>query len=224
MNRPYEAWDPRKYLEYRLFWPYSSGIPGQWMCHQIDTIHWFTGLSYPRSVTANGGIYAWRDGRRNFDTMTAVFDYGPFDKPDEGFQVVYSSRMLNSAGGVKEYYFSNGGKLDLDNNIVSPEGGLEEEYAQAMGMKPFLLENYKLPQVTVESGANTGADPLTNAHMKNWMGCIRGRDTKTNAPVEAGFNHSIATIMVTAALRVGGKATFDPKTQQVICGGKVFKY
>ena len=33
MNRPYEEWDPRKYLEYRLFWPYSSGIPGQWMCH-----------------------------------------------------------------------------------------------------------------------------------------------------------------------------------------------
>ena len=28
MNRPYEPWDPRKYLEYRLFWPYSSGIPG----------------------------------------------------------------------------------------------------------------------------------------------------------------------------------------------------
>jgi hypothetical protein len=39
MNRPKTDWDPRKYLEYRLFWPYSSGIPGQWMCHQIDTVH-----------------------------------------------------------------------------------------------------------------------------------------------------------------------------------------
>ena len=39
MNRPRAQWDPRKYLEYRLFWPYSSGIPGQWMCHQIDTVH-----------------------------------------------------------------------------------------------------------------------------------------------------------------------------------------
>jgi hypothetical protein len=36
-NRPKEDWDPRKYLEYRLFYPYSSGIPGQWMSHQIDT-------------------------------------------------------------------------------------------------------------------------------------------------------------------------------------------
>ncbi|HAX94886.1 MAG TPA: oxidoreductase, partial [Bacteroidales bacterium] len=31
MNRPAAAFDPRKYLEFRLFWPYSSGIPGQWM-------------------------------------------------------------------------------------------------------------------------------------------------------------------------------------------------
>src|SRR5690606_10863844 len=56
MNRPYEAWDPRKYLEYRLFWPYSSGMPGQWMSHQIHTVHWFTKLDHPRSVVANGGI------------------------------------------------------------------------------------------------------------------------------------------------------------------------
>ena len=45
LNRPFEAWDPRKYLEYRLFWPYSSGMPGQWMSHQIDTVHWFSGLA-----------------------------------------------------------------------------------------------------------------------------------------------------------------------------------
>jgi hypothetical protein len=44
MNRPFEKFDPRKYLEYRLFWPYSSGMPGQWMSHQIDTVNWFSGL------------------------------------------------------------------------------------------------------------------------------------------------------------------------------------
>ena len=76
LNRAPAAWDPRKYLEFRLFWPYSSGIPGQWMAHQIDTVHWFTGLSHPNSVAANGGIYLWKDGRTNFDTMTAVMDYG----------------------------------------------------------------------------------------------------------------------------------------------------
>ena len=76
INRPYEPFDPRKYVEFRLFWPYSSGIPCQWMVHQIDTVHWFTGLKNPTSVVVNGGLYFWRDGRKNFDTLTAVFDYG----------------------------------------------------------------------------------------------------------------------------------------------------
>ena len=60
--------------------------------------------------------------------------------------------------------------------------------------------------------------------MKNWMDCVRDNNPKTNAPEEAGYQHSIANIMVTAALRTGQRATFDPKTQQVMAGGKVFKY
>lgn len=221
MNRPYEAWDPRKYLEYRLFWPYSSGIPGQWMSHQIDTVHWFTGYDHPRSVAANGGIYCWKDGRRNFDTMTAVFDYGN-KEGTEGFQVVYSSRMHNSAGGTKELYFSNAGTLDLDKNLISPSGGLNEGEAKAMGMKKNLLETYTLPSVKVETGSNTGSDPMTNLHMKNWMECVQNR-REPNAPVSAGYNHSVANIMCTAALRTGERATFDEKKQEVLAGGKVFK-
>ena len=136
LNRAPAAWDPRKYLEFRLFWPYSSGIPGQWMAHQIDTVHWFTGLSHPNSVAANGGIYLWKDGRTNSDTMTAVMDYGD---SNYGFQVVYSSSFTNSAGGTKEIYYSNGGSLNLDTNKISSEGGLRANDAKAMNMKPNFL-------------------------------------------------------------------------------------
>ena len=126
LNRPHEPFDARKYLEFRLFWPYSSGIPDQWLVHQIDTVHWFTGYPRPRSVVANGGIYLWKDGRRNWDTITGVYDYGPLNDPTKGFQVVYSSRQTNDAGDVKELYYSNGGMLDLDKNKVTPTGGLTE--------------------------------------------------------------------------------------------------
>lgn len=223
LNRPEEPWDPRKYLEYRLFWPYSSGIPGQWMCHQIDTVHWFTGLPHPRSVAANGGIYVWKDGRKNADTMTAVLEYGPLDDPSTGFQVVYSSRMHNSAGGVKEWYYSNGGKLDLDRNTVTAEGGMSEREAAAMGMKANLLEVYALPEEKVETAANTGDDPMTAAHVRNWMECVRDRKTP-NADVTAGYRHAIAGIMTTAALHTGERTTFDEATQEVMAGGKVFQY
>ncbi len=225
MNRPYEPWDPRKYLEYRLFWPYSSGIPGQWMSHQIDTVHWFSGYSHPRSVAANGGIYMWNDGRKNFDTMTAAFDYGPNDDKNKGFQVIYSSRFTNSARGIKEIYYSNGGELNLSTNKVTPNGGLTERYASAMDMKPNLLEEFDLVEsdVKVVTSANTGADDMTTLHMLNWMECVRSRKTP-NGPVQAGYQHSIANIMVTAALRTKQFVEFDEKNQEVLAGGKPFKY
>ncbi len=224
LNRPVEAWDPRKYLEYRLFWPYSSGMPGQWMSHQIDTVHWFTKLAHPRSVVANGGIYTWKDGRKNWDSMVAVFDYGQPNVSD-GFQVTFTSRMQNSVGGVGEVYYANGGELNLITNKVSPKGGLGENAAADMGMKANLLTPYDLSNVEVKiaTGANTGGDSLTTAHMRNWMECVRSRKTP-NAPVEAGYSHSIANIMTNAAVRTGAKATFDEKSQEVMAGGKIFKY
>lgn len=222
MNRPDDAWDPRKYLEYRLFWPYSSGIPGQWMCHQIDTIHWFTGLPHPRSVSANGGIYQWKDGRTNHDTLTAVFDYGPLDDPTSGFQVTYGSRFSNSAGGTKEIYYSNGGELNLATGKVTANGGLTKEDAGSMKLPANRLEEFKLEgSGAAVTAANTGTDELTTAHMKNWLECLRSRK-EPHAPVEAGYQHSIATIMANAAARTGERVTFDEKTQEVMAGGKVF--
>lgn len=223
-NRPFEKFDPRIYLEYRLFWPYSSGLPGQWMSHQIDTVHWFTGLNHPRSVTANGGIYQWKDGRRNWDTITAAFDYGPADDLTTGFQVSFQSRMHNGTENPTEIYYSNGGELNLDTNKISPKGGLTQRFASAMNMKPFLLPEVTLASTEkVVASANTGGDALTSAHVRNWMECVRSRKTP-NAPVEAGYAHSIANIMTTAAAHTGSKATFDEKTQEVMVNGKVFKY
>jgi predicted dehydrogenase len=224
MNRPKDDFDVRKYLEYRLFWPYSSGLPGQWMSHQIDTVHWFSGYSHPRSVVANGGIYMWKDGRKNWDTMTAVFDYGPANDLSSGFQVTFGSRMHNGDEKPAEIYYSNGGELNLNTNMVSSKGGLSKRFADEMKMQPNLLTDQTLSIVEpVIASANTGGDKLTSNHVRNWMESIRNRK-EPNAPVEAGYNHSIATIMTNAAAHTGAKVTFDEKTQEVMANGKVFKY
>ena len=223
LNYPMVPFDARKYLEFRLFWPYSSGIPDQWLVHQIDTVHWFTGLPHPRSVVANGGIYLWKDGRQNWDTMTAVFDYGPLDDLTKGFQVQYSSRFTNSAGGVKELYYSNGGMIDMDKGVVTNTGGLSARSAAEMDMQPNLLNGFSLSEkaAAVATDADTHGDPETTANMRNWMECVRSRKTP-NASIEAGYSHSIALCMNVAAIQTGEKVTFDEKTQQVMAGGKVY--
>ncbi len=217
INRdPKLPFNARHHLEFRLFWPFSSGIPDQWMVHQIDTVHWFTGIPHPRSVVANGGVYLWKDGRENWDTMTAVFDYHN-PKTDKAFQVLYTSRMTNSAGDVKEIYYSNGGTLNLDTGKVTPEGGLKERPAKEMNMQPNLLEALSLSdEGPVETSANTGVDNETLAHVRNWMKCVRDRNQKTNADIHAAYNHSVALCMTIKAIQTGKRVTFDDKKQDVV--------
>ncbi|HXB32433.1 MAG TPA: hypothetical protein VNV35_03385, partial [Puia sp.] len=147
------------------------------------------------------------------------------DDLSTGFQVVFTSRQTNSAGDTKEIYYSNGGTMNLDTNKIQPEGGLTENYAKAMGMQANLLPEMSLTEMAakVSTDASTGSDPLTTAHIRNWMECVRSRK-QPHAPIEAGYHHAIAVIMANAAYRTGERVTFDENTQEVMAGGKVFKY
>jgi hypothetical protein len=176
-------------------------------------------------VAVNGGNYVWKDGRKNADTLTAVFDYGPLNDRSSGFQVVFTSRQTNAAGDVKEIYYSNGGTLNLDSNKISPDGGLTDHFAKEMNLAANLLPQLSLNELAVKASteANTGSDPLTQAHVRNWMDCVRNR-RQPNAPIEAGYNHAIAVIMTNAAYRTGERVTFDESRQEVMAGGKPFIY
>ena len=78
---------------------------------------------------------------------------------------------------------------------------------------PKLIEE-KLPDNATRLYVSPG-------HMRNWVECVRSRK-EPNAPVEAGYQHSIACVMANAAARTGQRVTFDEARQEVIAGGKVF--
>ena len=97
--------------------------------------------------------------------------------------MIYSSRMTNSAGGVKEIYYSNGGMLDMDKQCVNSEGGMTAKAAAEMGMKQNLLGDYSLTDTVMkaETSANTGNDPMTSANMRNWMSVSAPASSRTRA-------------------------------------------
>ena len=80
---------------------------------------------------------------------------------------------------------------------MTSEGGLTKRFADEMGMQPNLLEEFKLPSIKVETGSNTGADPMTNLHMRNWMECVKSRK-QPNAPVDA----AIIILLPTSCVRL----------------------
>lgn len=213
------AFDPRKYLEFRLFWPFSSGTPGQWMCHQIDTVAWFMDIPYPKSAVSSGGLYQWADGRMSYDTFTTILEYGESGVKGKGFQCVFQSHQHNCGGGANpnrespiEKYFGPNGCIDMGTGKVTNEGVERVKWQET---------DLPAPKETVVTSANTGGDALTSAHMRNWMECVRARKNP-NAPIEAGYSHAIALIMANAAARTGMRATFCEKERQVMVNGKPF--
>ena len=80
-----------------------------------------------------------------------------------------------------------------------------------------MVDETRKAQTRVETGANTGSDSLTNAHMRNWMESVRSRKAP-NADVRAGYNHSVALCMTIAALHTGQRVTFDDARQEVVVG------
>ena len=121
LHLPEERFDPRKHLEFPLFWPYSSGIPDQWLSALIHMIPHVTGDPVPRSCVATGAIRFLKDGRRNPDAFTAVFDY------PRGFQVVFESRLRGALPDIRESYATERATVDLRTGTVGLPGARPEE-------------------------------------------------------------------------------------------------
>ena len=108
-------------------------------------------------------------------------------------------------------------RIEVDPLKLAAYGLTLQDVADAMGMQPFMLAEESLVEETVkaETAADTGVDPMTSAHMRNWMECVRNRKTP-NADIQAGYNHSVALCMTIAALHTGKRATFDDAKQKVV--------
>ncbi len=203
LTKPYRPFDPKVYCEFRLYKEFSSGIPDQWMSHAIDLVHWFMSDSSPHSVVANGGIFAWHDGRENADTFQALLEY------PKGFLVSYSTSFGNDSPSFTRYMgkkatLTNIGGEGSPRYQLAEEKGNHEDDAdidQKRASKYVLLPGQKgLPPM--------GIDDLTTEHMANWFECMRSRQ-QPHCTVQDGFAHSVACIMAAQSYWSGKKQYWD---------------
>lgn len=111
--------------------------------------------------------------------------------PDEGFLVRYNSTFGTSANSFLKF--------------IGTEGVLDA----TQWNKPWLMVRPKETQPVPEvQGPH---------HMKNFFDCVRSRQAPI-APIEAGYNHSIATIMADEALIRGVRMVYDPAKRTIHAG------
>lgn len=83
------------------------------MRDQTDTVHWFSGCAYPRSVMASGDLHGSACAREAADHVTVVFDYGPTDDGGAGFQMLFTACSATPTDRVEEHYYGDDGPLCL---------------------------------------------------------------------------------------------------------------
>jgi hypothetical protein len=156
--------------------------------------------------------------------------------------------MTNSAGGMREHYFSNAGMLDLEKGTVTPAGGLSEESAREMDLKPNLVAPISFPVPENESatehaaaverklaatehpsgsGSGNTAVPAVAEYVGSDENTIANMRNwmecvqvrkRPNADIETGYNHSVALCMTIAAMQTGQRVSFDDTRQEVVTG------
>jgi predicted dehydrogenase len=226
LNKPYRPFDPRAYFEFRLYSEYSSGIPDQWMSHAIDMVHDFMDDYYPKSVVAQGGVFAWRDGRETPDTFQALLEY------PKGFLVSYSTSFGNDSDSSTRFMGKDatlinvGGEGSRRWKVVEEKGTHERNPFVRRSEKYISPGRDKLQDVAwshrlLNAAVEKTYGPLpftldTNpSHMRNWFECLRSRK-QPNASVEAGFAHSVAVIMAARAQKEGKKLYWDPVAEEIL--------
>jgi predicted dehydrogenase len=207
LTKPYRPFDPQVYCEFRLYKEFSSGIPDQWMSHGIDMVHWFMNDSFPRSVVAHGGIFAWPDGRENADTFEALLEY------PKGFLASYSTSFGNDSPSFTRYMgkkatLTNIGGEGSPRYQLTEEKGNHEDNAdidKKRSSKYVLLPGEtQLPPM--------GIDDRTLGHMANWFECMRSRQ-QPHCTVQDGLAHSVANMMAAESYWSGKRQYWDPANE-----------
>lgn len=206
---PEVPFDARKYREFRLFWPYSTGIFCQFMSHAVDLVNLVLD-DVPKAAIATGGVFVWKDGRSNPDTAHCLVEYLG------GCIFSYHMRLGNSANGRTLTFYGTNGTLDLHAGVAYGEGGLGE-----VVMKPgthgvpelTVVANRRLPERR-QGGVMLKAEP-DGDHMVDFFECVRSRK-QPRASIDAAFYHALATTMAGMSLRLKTRIEYDMTTDTLL--------
>lgn len=191
MDRPLRPFDGKLLTGWYGFREFTDGPIANLGCHFIDLNNYIVGCKLPLSCVAQGGTFTWKDeGFTCPDHCEATWIY------PEGFLVHYSTNFGNSSGSVQKIY-GDAGTIDFTNR-KGPT------YSAAGAIKPSKLPKGETPVEPVE----------IPDHFLDWLQCLRTRKP-TNAPIEAGYYHSVPVIMGTRAMDTGKRQVFDPQKREI---------
>lgn len=194
---PKKPFDPYAFARWRCWRAYGTGVAGDLMVHLISGMLLALGIDEPpRSASALGGIYRWKDGRDMPDVHTVLFHYGNIP--------VYVRLTLGCASPEVTTFMGSKGALELRGTSVTylPQAGVDSAPSYYCGSFPTAMRNAYIKQWHEEHDPVPGQEPVLEGiaytgddyddlrpHLWNFFEAVRSRKPVVQ---DAVFGHNAA--------------------------------
>ncbi len=205
---PRRPFNPNRFhLLFRWYFDYAGGMMSDWGVHLNDIVLWALKAKGPNTAYASGGIYTTEDDRDTPDTLQVVYEF-----PE--CTLTYSMRKGNglpyNGHGYGILFCGTDGSLMLDRRgfeITPDHVDLPYGIQLVHGKRP--VRQIKLTSQKVK-GANDGQ----NAHVRNFLDCLKSRATPA-ADIEIAHRSTNTCHLGNIAYKVGRKLTWDIESETV---------
>ncbi len=199
-NAPKRPFSGERYFRWRKYWDYSNGVVSDFFYHRLAPMLVTLGGRFPNIVSANGGIYQFKD-REVPDTFTMTAEYDNF------FINIASSA---SSGGAERLHapaiYGHEGTIAFENGFltVRPDTPFRKKFAAATGK----------PELRMEAKPSN-LDEIRINHARNFFDCMHTRKTPI-LHAQLGYQVMTAIKLAADSYRQRRMMAFDPKTERVL--------
>ncbi|MGI8746143.1 MAG: Gfo/Idh/MocA family protein [Bryobacteraceae bacterium] len=181
-------WDPQQYWNWRAYLDFGGGQVTDLFTHWIDVVHMFLGSDVPKSASAAGGVYAYKDGRTAPDTINVLLEY-----PAE-FTATFEATLVPGKKGEGIEFCGTEGRLLIDRAHF-------EFHAVGQNVEPVIVK----------------AEPhdMTLDHVNNFLECVRTRK-RPNGDVQIGHRSAQASHLGNIAYLERRRIDFDPQREEIL--------
>jgi predicted dehydrogenase len=236
---------PERFFRWRCWWDYSTGLAGDLLTHEYDSINHIMGLGIPYSAVSSGGVYFYKDKsaghyieevREVPDVWQVALEY-----PERDLTMLYSASQANGKARPKTIMGSDG-YLDIKDSLSVYADRESIKYKEKIVSG---IINPELPIFTYTPGKdNTDAVSsatekyfasrgllytyrggkridITYLHVKEWIDCIRERMAgniriQCSCNIDQAFEEAITAHMATIAYRENRKVYWDKDNEKII--------
>jgi len=186
-------WDPQQYYNWRAYLDFGGGQVTDLFTHWIDVVHMFMGQEIPKSASAAGGVYAYKDGRTAPDTINVLLEY-----PGE-YTATFEATLAPGITGAAVEMCGTEGRLLIDRQHF-------EFRPKGRGGQPTVVNAERNP---------TGGDGMTLSHIQDFLECMRTRK-RPNGDVLIGHRSAQASHLGNIAYVQRRQLDFDTQREEIL--------